>query len=109
MVDFDSGMVRKRINTRIYLRYPVNGMISDEFGKVGSKGELYPSAKLRKQLHLEPNTKVRYHVSPKGYLIVEVVYSIEDLLQESKAATVRFGEIEALSEKMQEQGEHDEK
>lgn len=86
----------------------MNGIISDEFGKVGSKGELYPSAKLRKRLHLEPNTKVRYRVSPKGYLIVETVYSIEDLLQAPKAATVRFEEIEALSEKMQKQGDQDE-
>lgn len=83
-------------------------MISDEFGKVGSKGELYPSAKIRKQLHLEPNTKVRYRISPKGFLIVEVVHSIEDLLHASKAATIRFEEIEALSEKMQERGSNDE-
>ncbi|MEX2684124.1 MAG: hypothetical protein Q6373_021320 [Candidatus Sigynarchaeota archaeon] len=83
-------------------------MISDEFGKVGSKGELYPSAKIRKQLHLEPNTKVRYRISPKGFLIVEVVYSVEELLQASKTATVRFEEIEALSEKMQAQGSQDE-
>lgn len=100
-------MKKKLINTRVCHRYPVNGMISDEFGKVGSKGELYPSAKLRKRLHLEPNTKVRYRVSPKGYLIVEAVYSIEDLLQEPKVKTVRFEEIEALSEKMQEHGTPD--
>lgn len=83
-------------------------MTTEEFGKVGSKGELYPSAKLRKQLHLLPNSRVKYRISPKGYLIVEPVLSIEDLLELPRFTTITFDEIEELSEKMQEEGQKDE-
>lgn len=79
-------------------------MTYEEFGKVGSKGELYPSSNLRKLLNLRPNTRVKYHISPKGYLIVEPVYSIEDLLKMPPIAEVTVEEIESLSEKMQEKG-----
>ena len=95
------------INIRNIIHYPVNGMTSEEIGKVGSKGELYPSAKIRKALNLLPNTRVKYRISPKGYLIVEIIHSIEELLHAPKLATVSFDEIEALSEKMQEQGYSD--
>ncbi|HMF31665.1 MAG TPA: hypothetical protein VKK79_09635 [Candidatus Lokiarchaeia archaeon] len=82
-------------------------MSTEEFGKVGSKGELYPSAKIRKQLNLIPNMRVKYRISPAGYLIVEPVLSVEELLKLPRFAKVSFEEIEKLSEKMQDQGSED--
>ena len=76
-------------------------MISEEFGKVGSKGELYPPIKIRKALGLNPNTRIRFFISPKGYLIVEKVISVEELLAKPALAKVSVEEIEKLSEEMQ--------
>ena len=53
-------------------------LISDEFGKVGSKGELYLPKKLRNVLGLEPNSRIRYFISPRGYLIIEKVIRVLD-------------------------------
>ncbi len=83
-------------------------MTYEEFGKVGSKGELYMSSNLRKLINLRPNMRVKYRVSPKGYIIVEPVYPIEDLLKMPPIAEVSVEEIESLSEKMQEKGSSDE-
>lgn len=81
-------------------------MISDEFGKVGSKGELYLPKKFRNALGLEPNSRIRYFISPKGYLIIEKVISIEELLKSPSLAKVTVNEIEKLSETMQKEGEN---
>lgn len=81
-------------------------MISEEFGKVGSKGELYPPRKIREALGLHPNSRIRYIVSPKGYLIVEKVISVEDLLSSPTLAKVSTEEIEELSESIQKEGEN---
>ncbi len=81
-------------------------LISDEFGKVGSKGELYLPKKLRNVLGLEPNSRIRYYISPKGYLIIEKVISIEELLKSPSLAKVTVEEIENLSEILQKKGEN---
>lgn len=82
-------------------------MISEEYGKVGSKGELYPSKKIRETLGLYPNSRIRYFLSPRGYLIVEKVISVEDLLKAPVLAKVSPEEIEQLSESMQKKGENE--
>jgi len=82
-------------------------MVSEEFGKVGSKGELYPPRKIREALGLYPNSRIRYTISPKGYLIVERVISVEDLLVSPPLAKVSTEEIEKLSESMQKKGENE--
>ncbi len=82
-------------------------MISEEFGKVGSKGELYPPKKIREALGLFPNSRIRYFLSPRGYLIVEKVVSVEDLLKTPALAKVSSEERERLSESMQKKGEND--
>ncbi len=81
-------------------------MISDEFGKIGSKGELYLPKKLRNLLGLEPNSRIRYFVSPKGYLMIEKVISIEELLKSPSLAKVTVEEIEKISVTMQKKGEN---
>ena len=79
--------------------------MTEEVGKIGTKGELYPSAKLRRQLNLLPNTKVLFKISPDGYLIVEPIPTIEDLLDAPKLAKTSFEETEATSEEMQNAGQ----
>lgn len=80
-------------------------MITEEYAKVGSKGELYLPKKFRDALGLSPNSRIRYFISPKGYLIIEKVISVEDLLKMPSIARVSAQDIETLSEKMQKQGE----
>ena len=82
-------------------------MISEEFGKVGSKGELYLPKKFREALGLFPNSRIRFYISPKGYLIVEKVVSIEDLLKSPPLAKVSSVDVEKLSETMQKKGENE--
>ncbi|MHA1847287.1 MAG: hypothetical protein ACTSXU_06555 [Promethearchaeota archaeon] len=82
-------------------------MTSEEFGFVGSKGELYPPKKLRKLLSLEPKTQVKYRSSPKGYLIVEIIHSLDQLLKKPPIAKVTIEETESLSKKMQKSGVKD--
>lgn len=80
-------------------------MISAEFGKVGSKGELYLPKKFREKLGLTPNSRIRYYLSPKGNLVIEKVFTIEELIAAPSIATVSVEEIETLSESMQQKGE----
>jgi len=82
-------------------------MISEEFSKVGSKGEFYIPKKIREALGLSPNSRIRYFISPKGYLIIEKVISIEDLLKKPFIARVSPQDIEKLSETMQKRGEEE--
>jgi len=100
-----SYLPEQTLNSRIKIYYLVILMISDELGKVGSKGELYPSTRMRKALHLTPNTKVLYRISPRGYLIVEIVHSVKDLLKAPRLTKANFEEMEAISERMQEKGQ----
>ncbi len=80
-------------------------MISEKYAKVGSKGEFYLPKKFREALGLSPNSRIRYYISPKGYLIIEKVISVEDLLKTPSIARVSTQEIEALSETIQKHGE----
>ncbi|MFW9915342.1 MAG: hypothetical protein ACFFGZ_06990 [Candidatus Thorarchaeota archaeon] len=82
-------------------------MILEEYGKVGSRGELYPPRKIREALGLYPNNRIRYFLSAKGYLIIEKVISVEDHLKSPFLAKVSSEEIEGVSESMQEKGESD--
>ena len=68
-------------------------MLTEEYGKVGSKGELYPSVKIRKKLGLKPNNPVKYRISPKGYLIVEIVETAENLLKQEQGYSNEAGSI----------------
>lgn len=86
---------------------PVNAMASEQIGFVGSKGELYPPKKIKQLLDLKPKTRVRYRISPKGYLIVEIIPSLEDLMKEPPVASVSVDETEELSERMQARGIED--
>lgn len=76
-------------------------MLPEEVGKVGTKGELYPPKKIRQQLNLLPESRVRYFISPKGYLIVEKIVSIEEILSKPPLAKISVAEIENLSEETQ--------
>jgi AbrB family looped-hinge helix DNA binding protein len=60
-------------------------MISES--RVGSKGELFTTKEIRKQLGLEPNTKVLLRVE-NGKLIVEPIPSLEQLLTEPPALQI---------------------
>nr|MDO8117440.1 hypothetical protein [Candidatus Sigynarchaeota archaeon] len=81
--------------------------MSEEIGFVGSKGELYPPKKIKELLHLKPKTRVKYKVSPKGYLIVEIIHSLGDLLRKPSIARISINDTESLSEGMQERGMKD--
>lgn len=56
-------------------------MLTDE-GKVGSKGELFPSKKIRKSLGLKKNQKIKYSVV-NNRLIVEKILDPLTLLSQS--------------------------
>jgi bifunctional DNA-binding transcriptional regulator/antitoxin component of YhaV-PrlF toxin-antitoxin module len=79
-------------------------IITDIIGKVGSKGELFPPKKIRKQLGLEPNTVVEYIINPRGELVIRKVEAIEDILKLPPLTSVAIDELEELSEKKQKEG-----
>ncbi|MHA1973667.1 MAG: AbrB/MazE/SpoVT family DNA-binding domain-containing protein [Candidatus Hodarchaeales archaeon] len=76
-------------------------MATNNIGKVGRKGELYPPKELRETLGLHPNTKIRFYASPKGQLIIEKIITAEDLLKMAPIAKIATEKIEMTSEQMQ--------
>ncbi len=65
-------------------------IIIDE-GKVGSKGELYPSKKIRKAAGLKKHMKVRYIVI-NGRLIIERIMNPIELLEKEPKVTITYDE-----------------
>lgn len=58
-------------------------MTAKQQSKVGSKGELFPPAKLRSELGLKPGQKIFYYIQ-NGRLIVEPIPDLAELLQNKK-------------------------
>lgn len=60
--------------------------------RVGSKGELFPSKKIREKLKLNAHTKVTYKIE-SGRLIVEPIPSLKDVLEEKPSVEITFEEF----------------
>ena len=69
--------------------------------KVGKKGEIYTTAKLRKILNLKPGSTVIAKVVSEGKLLIEVTSTIEELLKKPKKVKLSVEEIENLSVEVQ--------
>jgi bifunctional DNA-binding transcriptional regulator/antitoxin component of YhaV-PrlF toxin-antitoxin module len=71
---------------------------SSEFKlKVGKRGEIYTTAKLRRILNLKPGSTVIAKVVGEGKVLIEVTPTIEDLLERPKKVKLSVEEIEKLS------------
>ena len=74
--------------------------------KVGKKGEIFTTKKIREALGLKPNTYVLANVV-KDKLIIRKIPDLDELFN-NFYAEVDWDEVEKLSEKMQRRcGEHD--
>ena len=71
--------------------------------KVGKKGEIYTTAKLRKILNLKPGSTVVARVIDEGKVLIEVTPTIEELLKRPKKVKLRVEEVEKLSVGAQEE------
>ena len=67
-------------------------MIVTDKGKVGSKGELFPSKKIRQALGLKRNQKVKYSVI-NGKLIVEPILDPLELLNQPPKVKISWKEF----------------
>jgi len=65
--------------------------------KVGKKGEIYTTAKLRKIINLKPGSTVIAKVVSEGKLLIEVTPTIEELLKRPKKVKLSIEEVEKLS------------
>lgn len=72
--------------------------MSDEIGIVGKKGELYPPKKIRIALNLNPHSKVRYIMTPKGNLLIKKVQTVEEILKKKPIGKMSVDEVEEVSE-----------
>ncbi|MHA1983599.1 MAG: hypothetical protein ACW967_04525 [Candidatus Hodarchaeales archaeon] len=75
--------------------------MSDDVGIVGKKGELYPPKHIRTALNLYPKSNVRYRITPSGYLLIEKIVSVDEILKKKPIAKVSNEEIEKISENYQ--------
>ena len=66
-------------------------MTTDE-GKVGSKGELFPSKKIREAIGLKKNQKIKYSVV-HGRLIIEKILDPIILLSQSPKVNISLNEF----------------
>lgn len=71
-------------------------------GKVGSKGELFPPKEIREQANLEIGHEVMYRVV-HGVLMVERIYSPEEILKRPTKVKVTFEEIKKDRAKLSEE------
>ncbi len=71
--------------------------------KVGKKGEIYTTAKLRKILNLKPGSTVIAKVVSEGKVLIEVTPTIEELLKRPKKVKLSVEEVEKLSVEAQEE------
>lgn len=78
-------------------------MTTDE-GKVGSKGELFPSKKIREAIGLKKNQKIKYSVV-HGRLIVEKILDPIKLLSQPPKINISWKEFKtdrsALSKELE--------
>ena len=65
--------------------------------KVGKRGEIYTTAKLRKLLNLKPGSTVVARLVDEGKILVEVSPTIEELLRKPKRVKLSVEEVEKLS------------
>ena len=79
----------------------MNFNISEFKLRVGKKGEIYTTAKLRKILNLKPGSTVTARVVGEGKVLIEVTPSIEELLERPKKVKLSIEEIEKLSTEAQ--------
>lgn len=68
-------------------------------GKVGSKGELFPPKELRERIGLKEGEPVLYRVV-QDRLIVEKLYSVEEILQKPAKVTLTPEEIKRDRERL---------
>ena len=73
-------------------------MTTDE-GKVGSKGELFPSKKIREAIGLKKNQRVKYSVI-QGRLIVEKILDPITLLLQPPKVNISWGEYKKNRKKL---------
>jgi len=73
-------------------------------GRVGSKGELFPPKKIREKLGLKPNTKIIYKIE-EGRLVIELIPSLEDVLEEPPAIEITLEEFHEFRKKLSRKAE----
>ncbi len=73
-------------------------MTTDE-GKVGSKGELFPSKKIREAIGLKKNQKIKYSVV-HGRLIIEKIPDPITLLSQSPKVNISWNEFKKDRQKL---------
>ena len=79
----------------------MNSNISEFKLKVGKRGEIYTTAKLRKILNLKPGSTVIAKVIDERKVLIEVTPTTEDLLERPKKVKLSVEEIEKLSAEAQ--------
>lgn len=70
-------------------------MVYSEIVKVGKRGEIYTSSRIRKESGLKPDSYVRITVE-KGFLLIRPIRRIEDLIGDY-ADSLTIEEAEELS------------
>ena len=75
----------------------MNSNISEFKLKVGKRGEIYTTAKLREILNLKPGSTVIAKIVSEGKVLIEVIPTIEELLKRPKKVKLSVEEIEKLS------------
>ncbi len=75
----------------------MNSNISEFKLRVGRRGEIYTTAKLRKILNLKPGSRVTARIVGEGKVLIEVTPTIEELLKRPKKVKLSVEEIENLS------------
>ena len=71
-------------------------------GKVGSKGELFPPKEIREQANLEIGQEVMFRVV-NGILMVERIYSPEEILKRPKKVKLLLKEVKSDRDKLLEE------
>ena len=71
----------------------------EAFGKVGSKGELYPNIKIRELVGIKPGEKVLY-IASKGKLLVVPIKNFLDLYKLKSEIKITLKEFEDLSDEI---------
>ncbi len=76
------------------------GMITAE-SKIGNKGEIYLPVNVRRELKLNPGSKIKFIVLPNGKLYIMQIPSIDNFIDKKPLLVVSPDELERVSEEMQ--------
>ncbi len=75
-------------------------MITAE-SKIGNKGEIYLPVNVRRELKLNPGSKIKFIVLPNGKLYIMQIPSIDNFIDKKPLLVVSPDELERVSEEMQ--------